>query len=419
MASLTLVRSLNPYAHSFLFLFLALSPLMFLGVEGQTRCYIRNRCVNGDIAPSPIECCAKKIPDIQRNCGDRNSENCNVYFTVGGGNCTPCFYIGFQHSRIILNETGLQTIPIFVSSFGSIPSFLITANILYTNATDNVDYTFMQQYFYYPNREPFDTNIDINIRNDNVALETVEEVFLGLMMNIGYIFGQHYTTIYIKDNDVLTLSVSPTFLQVSESSIVSFAVSKDKVTAVPVNITVTPLTYQQYSNKTATNNNLPSLSSITNAPSNPAEEQDFDSAIVQLSLDTSIGAFSVSMNELVNDDNIVEDPEGLILLIESTNPDSRIRFNTQIVVIQINSDDSLVLSFDQSRLQLSENSNSVSLNIMQQTGVVSELDLSTLILSYQTIPSLIGDVVFSPPGNLVFNREGTSLNMTAIYHKTI
>ena len=42
------------------------------------------------------------------------------------------------------------------------------------------------------------------------------------------------------------------------------------MTAVPVNITVTPLTYQQYSNKTATNN-LPSLSSITNAPPNPAE----------------------------------------------------------------------------------------------------------------------------------------------------
>ena len=31
----------------------------------------------------------------------------------------------------------------------------------------------------------------------------------------------------------------------------------------------------------------------------------------------------------------------------------------------------------------------------------------------------LGDVVFSPPGNLAFNREGTSLNMTAIYHKTI
>ena len=68
-----------------------------------------------------------------------------------------------------------------------------------------MDYTFPQQYFYYPNREPFDTNVDINIRNDNVALETVEEVVLGLMMNTGYIFGQHYTTIYIKDNDGLLL----------------------------------------------------------------------------------------------------------------------------------------------------------------------------------------------------------------------
>ena len=61
---------------------------------------------------------------------------------------------------------------------------------------------------------------------------------------------------------------------------------------------------------------------------------------MQLSLDTSVGTFSVSMNELVIDDNIIEDPEGLILLIESTNPDPRIRFNTQIIVIQINSDDS-------------------------------------------------------------------------------
>ena len=63
----------------------------FLGVDSQTRCYIRNRCVNGDIAPSPIECCANKISDIQRDCGGRNSENCNVYFTTGGGSCTPCF----------------------------------------------------------------------------------------------------------------------------------------------------------------------------------------------------------------------------------------------------------------------------------------------------------------------------------------
>ena len=60
---------------------------------------------------------------------------------------------------------------------------------------------------------------------------------------------------------------------------------------------------------------------------------------MQLSLDTSVGTFSVSMNELVIDDNIIEGPEGLILLIESTNPDPRIRFNTQIIVIQINSDD--------------------------------------------------------------------------------
>ena len=47
--------------------------------------------MTGDIAPSPIECCASKISDIDRDCGDRNSENCNVYFTVGGRNCTPCF----------------------------------------------------------------------------------------------------------------------------------------------------------------------------------------------------------------------------------------------------------------------------------------------------------------------------------------
>ena len=69
-------------------------------------------------------------------------------------------------------------------------------------------------------------------------------------------------------------------------------------------------------------------------------EQDFNSTAVRLNLGDSSGTFSVSMNGLVNNDSIVEGPEGFILLIESTNPDPRIRFNNQIIVIQINSDDS-------------------------------------------------------------------------------
>ena len=69
-------------------------------------------------------------------------------------------------------------------------------------------------------------------------------------------------------------------------------------------------------------------------------EQDFNSTAIQLSMGTSSGSFSVSINGLVTKDNIVEDPEGFVLLIESTNPDPRIRFNNQIIVIQINNDDS-------------------------------------------------------------------------------
>ena len=47
----------------------------------------------------------------------------------------------------------------------------------------------------------------------------------------------------------------------------SFTITKDKRTAVDVGIKVTPLTYQQYSKKTATDATLPSLT----APSDPAE----------------------------------------------------------------------------------------------------------------------------------------------------
>lgn len=69
-------------------------------------------------------------------------------------------------------------------------------------------------------------------------------------------------------------------------------------------------------------------------------EQDFNSTAIQLSMGTASESFSVSMNRLVTDDDIVEGPEGFILLIESTIPDPRIRFSTQIIVIQINNDDS-------------------------------------------------------------------------------
>ena len=44
--------------------------------------------------------------------------------------------------------------------------------------------------------------------------------------------------------------------------------------------------------------------------------------------------------------------------------------------------------FDQSTLQLSENGGSVSLNILPEAGVISEL--TSTIINYQVTPSLTG-----------------------------
>ena len=45
------------------------------------------------------------------------------------------------------------------------------------------------------------------------------------------------------------------------------------------------------------------------------------------------------MEGLVNDDDIVENLEEFILLIESSNPDHRIRINTRVINVRIISDD--------------------------------------------------------------------------------
>ena len=174
--------------------------------------------------------------------------------------------------------------------------FLLTIIIFILHTLDE-DYSFMSpQTFLYLRNEPEDKDIDINIINDNVALEPIEVIEISLMVPSD-VFGQHTATIIIRDEDsknaavmclliilctplllsfiqllsVLTIAASPSFFGVPEGGSISFTVSKDKATAVPVDITITPLTYQQYSNRTAANNNLPSLSSITAAPSNPAE----------------------------------------------------------------------------------------------------------------------------------------------------
>ena len=68
-------------------------------------------------------------------------------------------------------------------------------------------------------------------------------------------------------------------------------------------------------------------------------ERDFNSTTVQLNLGTSYGTWSVHMEGLVNDDDIVENLEEFILLIESSNPDHRIRINTRVINVRIISDD--------------------------------------------------------------------------------
>ncbi|XP_019849167.1 PREDICTED: G-protein coupled receptor 98-like isoform X1 [Amphimedon queenslandica] len=401
-------------------LIFAFSAFLFRGVESQPMsCFVQNPCTGTPETTTHEDCCSlERLSGIPENCGERADDACNIYYRVSGEPCDPCQIIGFENSTITLTESGPQTIPIKLFSLGLIEIILLTASITSTNATENVDYSFTSQMFDYLRRVPSDTDIDIDIINDNIALEPIEVIDITLI-NRGFIdiFGPHDTTIIIIDEDVLTIAANPSFFEVQEGGSISFTLSKDKETAVPVDITVTPLTYRQYSNKTATNNNLPSLSSITNAPSNPAEEQDFNSTAIQLRTGNSSGSFPVSMNGLVTDDTIVEDPEGFVLLIESTNPDPRIRFNNQIIVIQINNDDTLSLMFDQSTLRLSENGGSLSLSILPQAGVMSEL--TNTVINYQVTPSLAGDVTFLPANSLVFDGTSAVLRITPIDDQTL
>ena len=162
--------------------------------------------------------------------------------------------------------------------------------IIHLCVTENEDYSLPSgQQLFYRGTVPDNTNINIDIRNDNVALEPVEVIKLNLVLSDPLLVGRHSTTIIIVDNDgkelhnciyfslfallsELFINVSAAFIRVMEgsASAVSFTITKDKETAVDVGIKVTPLTYQQYSNKAATDATLPSLSNIT-TPSDPAE----------------------------------------------------------------------------------------------------------------------------------------------------
>ena len=163
--------------------------------------------------------------------------------------------------------------------------------IIHLFVTENEDYSLPnnQQLFYTDIRVPDNPNINIDIRNDNVALEPVEVIKLNLGLSSTLPIGRHSTTIIIEDNDGKELHnciyfslfalllelfinvVSAAFIRVMEgsASAVSLNITKDKRTAVDVGIKVTPLTYQQYSNKAATDETLPSLSNISTP--DPAE----------------------------------------------------------------------------------------------------------------------------------------------------
>ena len=133
--------------------------------------------------------------------------------------------------------------------------------------------------------EPFEV-VELNLQLAN--LPTYSPV-TGSQFTDSLIFGRHNTTIIIEDNDgkelynciyfslfALLLElfinvISAAFIRLMEgsASAVSFTITKDKETAVDVGIKVTPLTYQQYSNKAATDETLPSLSNISTP--DPAE----------------------------------------------------------------------------------------------------------------------------------------------------
>ena len=75
--------------------------------------------------------------------------------------------------------------------------------------------------FFYFETEPADTDIDIDIRNDNVALEPVEVIEISLMSTtVERVFGRHVTTIIIRDeegekccNNIFSISVDAFFMQ--------------------------------------------------------------------------------------------------------------------------------------------------------------------------------------------------------------
>ena len=81
-----------------------------------------------------------------------------------------------------------------------------------------VDYSFLEQYFYYSQVAPFDANIDIDIKSDNVALEPVEVLEMSLAIDTEDIFGQHDTTVIIEDSDSKHLQYLPVFISFSFSS---------------------------------------------------------------------------------------------------------------------------------------------------------------------------------------------------------
>ena len=75
--------------------------------------------------------------------------------------------------------------------------------IIHLFVTENEDYSLPtgQRLLYFGTTVPNNPNINIDIRNDNVALEPVEVIKLNLVLNNDLPIGRHSTTIIIKDND--------------------------------------------------------------------------------------------------------------------------------------------------------------------------------------------------------------------------
>ena len=84
--------------------------------------------------------------------------------------------------------------------------FLLTIIIFILHTLDE-DYSFSPQNFLYLRKEPDDKDIDINIINDNVALEPIEVIEISLMVPNSAVLGQHTTTIIIRDEDSKNVAV--------------------------------------------------------------------------------------------------------------------------------------------------------------------------------------------------------------------